>query len=125
MTPDETVTEFIRRMERKDVAGAFELCADDLVYENVPMEPIYESKQAAMEFLDGFVGSTDEVAWPVHRQAATGDVVMNERTDRFRFGETWVEVRVVGVWEVRDGAIVLWRDYFDSAEMNAGLASLG
>jgi limonene-1,2-epoxide hydrolase len=125
MTPDETVTEFIRRITAKDVDGAFELCADDLVYENVPMQPVYESKQAALEFLGGFIGGTDEVDWPVHHQTATGDIVMNERTDRFRFGDKWVAVRVVGVWEVRDGAIVLWRDYFDSAEMNAGLASLG
>ena len=125
MTPDETVTEFIRRMEAKDVEGAFELCSDDVVYENVPMQPVYESKQAAIAFLGPFLDGTDEVAWPVHRQAATGNVVMNERTDRFRFGDKWVEVRVVGVWEVVDGSIVLWRDYFDVAEMNAGLASLG
>jgi limonene-1,2-epoxide hydrolase len=125
MTPDETVTEFIRRMGAKDVDGAFALCADDVVYENVPMPPVYEGKEAALAFLGPFIASTDEVAWPVHRQAATGDVVMNERTDRFRFGDKWVEVKVVGVWEVRDGAITLWRDYFDSAEMNAGLASLG
>jgi limonene-1,2-epoxide hydrolase len=125
MTPDETVTEFIRRMERKDVEGAFELCADDLVYENVPMPPAFTDKAAAQTFLAGFLGGTEEVAWPVHRQTATGPVVMNERTDRFRFGDTWIEVQVVGVWEVHHGLITLWRDYFDSAEMNAGLASLG
>lgn len=124
MTPDEMVTEFIRRIEAKDVTGAFELCADDVVYQNVPMTPVHEGKQAAVGFLAPFVAGADEVAWPVHRQAATGDVVMNERTDRFRFGDKWVEVRVVGVWEVSDGAIVLWRDYFDSAEMNAALSSL-
>ena len=125
MTPDETVTEFIRRTEAKDLAGAFELCADDLFYENVPMPPAYETKQAAFEFLDGFISGTEEVEWLVHRQTATGDVVMNERTDRFRFGDTWVGVKVVGIWEVRDGLITFWRDYFDSAEMAAELAKLG
>ncbi|MBA2280332.1 MAG: nuclear transport factor 2 family protein [Acidimicrobiia bacterium] len=124
MNPDETVTEFIRRIVAKDVEGAFELCADHVVYENVPITA-YEGKAAALEFLGGFVAGADELDWPVHRQAATGSVVMNERTDRFRFGEKWVEVKVVGVWEVEDGSIVLWRDYFDMAEMNAQLATLG
>ncbi len=124
MTPDETVTEFIRRIEAKEVERAFELCTDDLVYDNVPIEA-YDSKQAALDFLGPFLAGTEAVEWIVHRQAATGDVVMNERTDRFRFGDKWVEVKVAGVWELRDGLISLWRDYFDMAEMNAQLATLG
>ena len=125
MTPDETVTEFIRRIESRDVAGAFELCADDVVYENVPMPPALEGKAAAVAFLEPFVAGTSEVAWPVHRQASTGAVVINERTDRFKFDETWLEVRVVGVWEVHDGRITLWRDYFDSAEFASQMAKIG
>jgi len=125
VTPDETVTEFIHRIEARDVAGALELCTDDLYYENVPMPPAHESKQATLDFLGGFIAGTSEVEWIVHRQTATGDTVMNERTDRFKFGEIWVGVKVVGIFELRDGKISFWRDYFDSAEMNAALASLG
>ena len=125
MTPDQTVTEFIRRMETRDVSHAFELCADDLHYENVPMPPAHTTKQAALDFLAGFMGGTSDVEWVTHRQTATGTTVMNERTDRFKFGETWVGVKVVGVWEVEGGLITFWRDYFDSAEMTEALASIG
>jgi limonene-1,2-epoxide hydrolase len=38
---------------------------------------------------------------------------MNERTDRFEIGGTWVDLPVAGVFELRDGRIALWRDYFD------------
>ena len=38
---------------------------------------------------------------------------MNERLDRFRTGDTWVELPVAGVFVVRHGKIALWRDYFD------------
>ena len=39
---------------------------------------------------------------------------MNKRSDRFRLGQTWIDLPVVGVFEVRDdGRISLWRDYFD------------
>ena len=44
-------------------------------------------------------------------------VVMNERTDRFlieRDGEEkWAEAPVAGIFEIRDGKIAAWRDYFD------------
>jgi limonene-1,2-epoxide hydrolase len=38
---------------------------------------------------------------------------MNERTDRFLLKGEWVDLPVAGVFEVRDGRITLWRDYFD------------
>jgi limonene-1,2-epoxide hydrolase len=40
-------------------------------------------------------------------------VVVTERTDRFRFKDRWVDLPVAGVFELRDGKIALWRDYFD------------
>ena len=43
------------------------------------------------------------------------DTVMNERVDRFLMPTGWLEVAVAGLFVVRDGKIVLWRDYFDLA----------
>ena len=54
--------------------------------------------------------------WEVKHQVAGGDVVMNERVDRFKVGGKDVSVRVVGVFELRGGKIAAWRDYFDLAE---------
>jgi limonene-1,2-epoxide hydrolase len=39
--------------------------------------------------------------------------VLNERDDRLLMGGTWRSLPVTGVFEVRDGLITLWRDYFD------------
>ena len=47
---------------------------------------------------------------------------MNERTDRFEAGGRWIEIAVAGVWELRDGQIALWRDYFDVGQFNASMA---
>jgi len=120
VTPDETVTEFIRRIEAKDVDGAFELCTDDIEYDNVPM-PTASSLPWAVGFLRPFVEGASAIEWVVHRQTATGDVVMNERTDRFQMGDRWIEIPVAGVWELRDGQIALWRDYFDMGQFNEQL----
>jgi limonene-1,2-epoxide hydrolase len=121
VTPDETVTEFIRRIEAKDVDGAFELCTDDIEYDNVPM-PTAHGKEEAVGFLRPFVEGAAAIEWVVHRQTATGDVVMNERTDRFQMGDRWIEIPVAGVWELRDGRIALWRDYFDMGQFNEQLS---
>jgi limonene-1,2-epoxide hydrolase len=47
--------------------------------------------------------------------AADGDVVLTERIDTFEMGGKDVVLPVMGVFEVRDGKIAAWRDYFDMA----------
>jgi limonene-1,2-epoxide hydrolase len=71
------------------------------------------------------VDGLDEVQFVVHRQTVTGDTVMNERTDRFRVGEKWMDLPVMGVFVVGDdGLISLWRDYFDVQTLNEQLAAI-
>ncbi len=112
MSPDEIVTAFIHAIEAKDLDAAMALVADGIVYDNVPMAAV-TGVEATRTMLESFVSGTDEIEWVIHHQVATGDTVMNERTDRFRTGETVIEIPVAGVWEVADGRITLWRDYFD------------
>lgn len=112
MTPEQIVDEFIRLILAKDLDGALALCTDDLEYDNVPM-PTLHGKDAARGFLEPMIGEGVEVSWVVHRQVAAGDLVLNERTDSFQFGDIHIDLPVAGVFQVRDGRIALWRDYFD------------
>lgn len=68
--------------------------------------------------------ASDEAEWVITASAANGQRIFLERRDRFRRGDTWVEVPVVGVFEVDDGRITRWRDYFDSADGGQRLAPL-
>jgi limonene-1,2-epoxide hydrolase len=116
MTPDEVVTEFIRRIGDKDVDQACELLAPDVHYDNVPMEPKHDGRDNVRDVLKMFLGDSPTVEWRVYRQAATGNVVMNERLDCFHMGGKPLEIPVTGVFEITDdGLISLWRDYFDLA----------
>ncbi len=45
--------------------------------------------------------------------AANGPVVMTERVDVFKLRGKSFEMQVMGTFEVRDGKITAWRDYFD------------
>ena len=116
MTPDETVTAFIRAIEAKDLDAAMALADPGIVYDNQPMSAV-TGADATRTLLESFVSGADEIEWVIHHQVSTDDTVMNERTDRFRNGDTWLEIPVAGVWEVHDGLITLWRDYFDLQQM--------
>ncbi len=119
-----TVNEFIRRIVTGDFTGAGELVADDLEYDNVPIGKNI-GRDAMVKILGAMMKGVDEVQFETHRQTTTGNVVMNERTDKFRIGETWVALPVAGVFEVgADGRIVLWRDYFDFATFQNQMAAV-
>jgi limonene-1,2-epoxide hydrolase len=45
--------------------------------------------------------------------AANGPVVMTERVDIFKLPDKSFELPVMGTFEVSDGKISAWRDYFD------------
>ena len=125
MTPGEIVGAMIGAIERKDLPAALALMADDVEYDNVPMGKVH-GHSGVTASLEPFLARCVEIEWVVHHQAETGDaadaVVMNERTDRFLFGDHWGEIAVAGLFLVRDGKITLWRDYFDLAAARAAMA---
>ena len=64
--------------------------------------------------LEPFFAPTLENEFKILSEATAGPVVFLERLDRHRLADKWVELPVTGVFEVRDGRIVRWRDYFDT-----------
>lgn len=123
-SPNDVVTAFIQAIERIDIDAAVEMLADDVSYENVPMQPI-SGREGVRATLAGFLGAASEVEWPVSSQFEHGGRVANERVDRFKIGEGWLEMPVAGFFEVNDeGLITLWRDYFDLATYTDQMAAL-
>jgi limonene-1,2-epoxide hydrolase len=123
MTEEEIVNEFIARVVRMDLDGACELVSDDVEYDNVPMGKV-TGPDGIKSVLGQMVGMLDAVEWIVHRQVAVGPLVLNERTDRFGMNGKWMDLPVAGVFEVHDGRITLWRDYFDMATFTNQLAEM-
>ena len=85
--------------------------ADDLVYQNVGL-PTIHGRQRAMKLFRQMDGPA-RFEVKIHRIAADGAAVLTERTDALIFGPLRVQFWVCGVFEVHDGRITLWRDYFD------------
>lgn len=113
MTPGEVVTALVHACERRDLDAVCALVTDDIEYDNVPIGVVHGPEGVRKVLSGGVTQAASEVEWVVHRQVESGDTVMNERTDRFLVDGTWVEIPIAAVFEVRDGKVALWRDYFD------------
>ena len=112
--PDEVVRAFVAAIERKDIDAALALVTDDIVYDNVPIGAV-AGPDGIRSALSRLLRAAERIEWVTNYQVGTGDVIMNERLDRFQLGDRWVEVPVAGLFVLRDGRIALWRDYFDLA----------
>jgi len=112
--PDEVVRAFVAAIERKDIDAALALVTDDVVYDNVPIGSV-TGPDGIRRALRRLLGTSERIEWVIQHQVGAGDVIMNERLDRFQLGDRWVEVPVAGLFVLRDGQIALWRDYFDLA----------
>ena len=110
------VMDFIRACDGRDVAGLARFFTADCVYHNIPMEPVV-GPEAAVAVLMEFARVSDAWDWEVHHIAETAaGVVLTERTDRIRDAAgAWHDFPTMGAFEVRDGRISAWRDYFDLA----------
>jgi limonene-1,2-epoxide hydrolase len=115
-SPDSLVREFISLLVSRDLATAATLVTDDFVYDNVPMGKTF-GPQGLQDTLNGFFGMCTGIDWEILRQTSSGTlesgIVLNERDDRVEIHGRWATLPVAGVFEIRNGKISLWRDYFD------------
>jgi limonene-1,2-epoxide hydrolase len=96
-----------------DIPKIMDFFADDAVYHNMPIQPI-QGKEAIKGMIEQFVAPFERADWEIRHITASGDVVLTERIDRF-IGDKTVELPVMGIFEIREGKIAAWRDYFDLA----------
>jgi limonene-1,2-epoxide hydrolase len=108
---DALVRAFIAAWERRDtelIVGSF---TEDGVYHSMPLSPIV-GREAIRAWVEGFAdkppGRLD-----IRNQVASDDLVMNERVDSITLNGQPVTLPIMGVFEIEDGRIKAWREYFD------------
>ena len=119
------VSEFVAAWRRHDVDELMTFIAPDCLYHNIPVDPVKGAADIRVA-LSGFANMASEAEWVLH-QIAENDhgVVLTERTDRFKIGGKWIELPVMGTFELRDGLITAWRDYFDMQQFTQQLPGGG
>jgi limonene-1,2-epoxide hydrolase len=111
-SPEQVVRSFLDALEALDLGRILSLAHDEIVYQNVPLPPArghaeFERTMRAMtRYGTGFEAE-------LHNIAVNGNVVLTERTDVLEAKRFRAAFWVCGTFEVRDGKVVLWRDYFD------------
>jgi limonene-1,2-epoxide hydrolase len=86
------------------------------VYRNIPPTPPIEGREAIRAFIAEFLARLDGIDFIVHRQISEHGVVMHERTDVLRRKDgAKLSVPIMGVFDIADGKIATWRDYFETA----------
>lgn len=106
-----TVRSFLDALADEDFAAVEALAAPGLVWQNVGL-PTLRGRSRILKLLRAGEGRAG-FAVAFHRIAADGGTVLTERTDALLFGPLRLQFWVCGVFEVRDGKVELWRDYFD------------
>lgn len=115
-SPTDVVNAFMKAFAADDYDTALGYIAPDCEYSNMPEGmPKVRGPEGVRAVLGPFFAPSLENEFIILRQVADGPVVISERLDRHRLATGWVELPVTGVYEVHDGLITVWRDYFDAA----------
>lgn len=100
-----------------------EVCTDDVEYQNMPWRGVVTVGPAGIhQVLQQFVANY-ETRFEVGPTGCDGANGFSERVEHFTpkpgtEAEAF-ELPVLGVFEVRDGKVSAWRDYFDRRAMKA------
>jgi limonene-1,2-epoxide hydrolase len=111
-TNEAIIRDFCTAIERRDIDELLWYFADDAVYHNIPFPPA-QGHDAIRATFETYVPGSPAIEFEMVNLAVAGDVVFTERLDRMTFAGKDVELPVAGVFELRDGKITAWRDYFD------------
>jgi limonene-1,2-epoxide hydrolase len=95
-----------------DVDKILDYMTDDCVYHNIPLDPAV-GKDAIRAVFAMFTTGVEKIEFIMKNISGSGNTVLTERVDIFVLPHVTVELPVMGTFEVRDGKIAAWRDYFD------------
>ncbi len=102
-----------------EIMGFFD---ESAIYHNIPMEPA-EGLDDIRTFIEGFFAMATSIQFEILHQVATETVVMNERIDTLVIGEDTIVLPVMGIFELKNGKITKWRDYFDMGQLSGNWES--
>jgi limonene-1,2-epoxide hydrolase len=116
----EIARSFLELFALGDLDAAMDLVHPDIDYTNVGLSTIRGKSRVAKVFR---VMKNPRADFGVKFINVTtdGPVVLTERIDELTFGKFSMQFWVCGRFEVENGLITVWRDYFDFFDMTKGL----
>lgn len=109
---EQVVRDFCEAFSRGDIDEILGFFADGATYHNMPTDPAVGSEEIRA-VLEMYVPIATDIEFEILSLATTGDLVLSERVDRMTIGDRRIVLPVAGAFEVHDGKLHAWRDYFD------------
>jgi limonene-1,2-epoxide hydrolase len=117
----ETIQNFIQAWSRLDPTELSDYFTEGGSYYNMPIQPVV-GKENIKIFIENFVASWKETDWEILNIAEDGDTVFCERIDKTKSTNGGVDLPCCGVFEMENGKIRVWRDYFDLGTYTKGMS---
>jgi len=108
----QTIKAFIAAWSNLDVDELVGYFCEDGIYYNMPAQPVQGHEKLKL-FIEGFIAKWTKTTWETLNIIGEGNVVIVERLDRTEVGDIKVDLPCCGVFEMKEGKIKIWRDYFD------------
>jgi limonene-1,2-epoxide hydrolase len=108
----QTIKDFIAAWSNLDSDELVGYFSEDGIYYNMPTQPV-QGKEQLKQFIGSFISNWTKTNWDTLNIISKGDVVIAERLDRTEVGDIKVDLPCCGVFEMEEGKIKVWRDYFD------------
>ena len=108
----QTIKAFIAAWSNLDVDELVGYFCEDGIYYNMPAQPVQGHEKLKL-FIEGFIAKWTKTTWETLNIIGEGNLVIVERLDRTEVGDIKVDLPCCGVFEMEEGKIKIWRDYFD------------
>ncbi len=113
MSANETIIrEFIAAWSNLDPVELASYFTEDGTYNNMPSSAV-SGRDNVQNFIAGFIRTWEQTDWEIISLLADGDIVMVERLDKTVVAGKPVNLPCFGIFEMEDGKIKVWRDYFN------------
>lgn len=121
MSENETlIREFVAAWSNLDARELASYFTEDGIYHNIPSSEV-QGRDNIEQFIAGFIRPWQSTDWEIISLLAEGDVVMVERLDKTMVNGSPVNLPCFGYFELENGKIKNWRDYFDLATYTEAL----
>jgi limonene-1,2-epoxide hydrolase len=112
------VMKFFDHWVQSDLDAIVDSFCEDGVYHNIPMERL-EGRDAIRETVGTWLKTLTNISFRFGTCVSQGNVVVIEHFDQIPTASGTRELPVLGLFELRDGKIAEWREYFDLGQMAA------
>ena len=116
------IRKFIQSWSSLDAEELADYFTEDGIYYNIPSSPV-SGRDNVARFIAGFIRNWESTEWEIINLFANGDLVVAERVDHTVVNGSPVDLPAMGIFEMEDGKIKLWRDYFNLPTYTEALAA--